>query len=141
MYYEYKEGNPPGPKQIKAIKDLAIEYQCKWIEDGMTGKTEDLLQESVSKPPIKKWWVDPEGKVYDVDNSLTHADWAKQQIAKIFGKVDTGAITTTTQGAPTLVDLKGNVVIPPGGYAAIYTSTVSAASGFFGSFDWVEIPV
>jgi hypothetical protein len=62
-------------------------------------------------------------------------------LAKVLGKVDTGAISTMTQVAPALVDLKGSIVLPPGAYAAFYTSTVANTAGFFGSFDWFEIPV
>lgn len=62
-------------------------------------------------------------------------------LAKIFGKVDSGIITTVSQIAPTYTDLKGQVILPPGAYAFIWTSTVSAAVGFCGSFDWMEIPI
>jgi hypothetical protein len=52
LYYEYKIGNPPEQKKIKALKDLAIEYDCEVIEDGMTGKLDDLLQEIKSNQPV-----------------------------------------------------------------------------------------
>ena len=38
-------------------------------------------------------------------------------------------------------DLAGAIIIPPGGYAAIGTSIASPASGFQGSFEWLELPV
>jgi hypothetical protein len=54
----------------------------------------------------------------------------------------TGAITTApTSGGPMLFDLEGSVILPPGAYAAIYTSTASGASGFAGSIAWSEVPV
>lgn len=53
----------------------------------------------------------------------------------------TGAITTTTQGGMTYYDLNGAIILPPGAYAAIYTSTVSGTSGFFGSMLWEEVPL
>lgn len=39
------------------------------------------------------------------------------------------------------VDLQGGIIIPPGGYAAIGTSIAGPASGFQGSFEWLELPV
>lgn len=53
----------------------------------------------------------------------------------------TGAITTTTTGGPSLFDLDGSIVIPPGGYAAIYTSTASGAASMSASLAWEEVPV
>lgn len=53
----------------------------------------------------------------------------------------TGAITTIPHIAPTITDLEGSVILPPGAYAIIATSTVSGTSGFWGSFCWEEIPV
>jgi hypothetical protein len=52
VFYQYKKENPPEPRKVKAIKDLAIEYQCKSVEDSETGKIEDLLQEIKLHPPI-----------------------------------------------------------------------------------------
>lgn len=59
----------------------------------------------------------------------------------IFGSGLTGAVTTVPQVSPTIVDLEGSVILPPGAYACIVTSTVSAASSFWGSFCWAEVPV
>jgi hypothetical protein len=59
----------------------------------------------------------------------------------VVGSVLTGAITTQSQQAPTLLDLEGSLILPPGAFAAFYTSTASGASAFFGSFQWVEVPL
>jgi hypothetical protein len=59
----------------------------------------------------------------------------------ILGTVLTGAITTQSQQAPTIIDLEGSLILPPGAFVAFYTSTASGASGFFGSFQWVEVPL
>lgn len=40
-----------------------------------------------------------------------------------------------------IVDLEGSLVLAPGAYAHIYTSTASGASGFSGFFSWEEIPI
>jgi len=52
----------------------------------------------------------------------------------------TGAITTTPyiQG---YLDLEGSIILPPGAYAGIFTSTAGGASGFFGSIGWEEVPL
>lgn len=59
----------------------------------------------------------------------------------IFGTVLTGAINTQSQQAPTVIDLEGSLILPPGAFVAFYTSTASGASGFLGSFQWVEVPL
>ena len=64
---------------------------------------------------------------------------AAATVDTIFATGLTGAITTTP-GLQGLVDFEGGKILPPGAFAFIYTSTVSGA-GFFGSFDWEEVPV
>lgn len=59
----------------------------------------------------------------------------------VLGTVLTGAITTQSQQAPTLIDLEGSLILPPGAFCAFYTSTAANTSGFFGSFQWVEVPL
>ena len=59
----------------------------------------------------------------------------------IIGSSTTGAITTSPVGAGNIIDLEGSLILPPGAFAAIYTSAASAASSFFGSFQWVEVPL
>ena len=62
------------------------------------------------------------------------------QLHTVFGSGLTGAATVqTTQWA--LYDMEGSLIIPPGGYAAIYTSTVCGAAGMAASFMWEENPV
>jgi hypothetical protein len=39
------------------------------------------------------------------------------------------------------LDLEGSIVIPPGGYAAIFTSTASGAAGMMASLAWEEVVV
>lgn len=59
----------------------------------------------------------------------------------IFGAGLTGAITTTPFGLGGLTDLQGTIILPPGAYAAIYTSTASGAAAGAFSFTWEEIPI
>lgn len=62
-------------------------------------------------------------------------------LQKVMGVVGTGAITVYG-GIPAIEeDFDGSIILPPGAYAAIYTSAASAASGFFGSLKWEEVPV
>ena len=60
------------------------------------------------------------------------------QLHTVFGSGLTGAATVqTTQWA--MYDMEGSLEIPPGGYAAIYTSTVCGAAGMCASFMWEEV--
>ena len=51
----------------------------------------------------------------------------------------TGAITTAVETPGDIVDLEGSIILPPGGYAAFFTSSASGASGFQGSLSWTEV--
>ena len=42
---------------------------------------------------------------------------------------------------PKVIDLEGSLILPPGAFCAFYTSTATGASGFFGSFQWIEVPI
>ena len=52
----------------------------------------------------------------------------------------TGAITTTVIGG-NQYDLQDNIIIPPGGYVATYTSVASVATSMVFGFVWEEVPV
>ena len=58
----------------------------------------------------------------------------------IFGEGLTGAITTVPESM-NIVDLEGSVILAPGAYAAIYTSTISGAASLAASFEWIEAPL
>jgi hypothetical protein len=59
----------------------------------------------------------------------------------ILGMGLTGAITTVPQVLTSIVDLEGSIILPPGAYAAFYTSTVSGAAAGHFSFTWEEVPL
>lgn len=61
-------------------------------------------------------------------------------ISHILGVIDTGAVTTVVHQT-NFVDLEGSIVMPPGSYICLYTSTASAATSLFASFQWEEVPV
>lgn len=54
----------------------------------------------------------------------------------------TGSVATTGYGlsAGISFDMQGSLIIPPGFYAASYTSTVTSSALLFG-FQWEEVPV
>ncbi len=58
----------------------------------------------------------------------------------VFGQV--GSLATTGYGlTPGLVvDLQGSLIIPPGNFAASFTSIVTTSSLLFG-FEWEEVPI
>lgn len=58
----------------------------------------------------------------------------------ILGVIGTNAITAINEST-NIIDLEGSIVMPPGSYICIVTSTASAATSFWGSFQWEEIPV
>ena len=58
----------------------------------------------------------------------------------VLGSGLTGAITTTPY-IPYTMDLEGSVILPPGAFAGIFTTTAGGASGFFGSIGWEEVPL
>lgn len=49
--------------------------------------------------------------------------------------------TTLSSNSPTFVDLEGSIILPPGGYAGIFSTVASGTSGFFGSISWEEVPL
>jgi hypothetical protein len=57
----------------------------------------------------------------------------------VLGVIGTSAATGAMQSG--FVDLEGAIILPPGSYVCIVTSTASAATSFFGSFQWEEVPV
>jgi len=59
----------------------------------------------------------------------------------LFATGTTAAITTAPNGVGNIVDLEGSLILPPGAFAAFYTSTASGASAFQGSFQWIEVPL
>lgn len=61
-------------------------------------------------------------------------------LVKVLGQVAITGATAQAAVPPTIqsvFDLNGSIVLPPGGYVALYTSTVVAV---IASFSWSEIP-
>jgi len=62
-------------------------------------------------------------------------------VSHVFGAVGTAAITAPATLPPCFYDIEGSIILPPGAYAAIFTSAASGALGFLGSFAWEEVAV
>jgi hypothetical protein len=60
--------------------------------------------------------------------------------AQILGVIGTNPVTAFAE-TMNVVDMEGSIVMPPGSYVCIVTSTASAATSFWGSFMWEEVPV
>jgi len=94
MYYRntsWKEPLPePTQRQMKALKDLATEHDCKFLEDCETGKTiTDFLQESIltEQVGLKFWWLGPHMNLHPVSFEQ-HRYWAEEYLKKIGRKVN-----------------------------------------------------
>ena len=58
----------------------------------------------------------------------------------LLGSLTTSAITTQIGGG-NVIDMEGSLVIPPGGYAAFYTSAASVASSLAFGMQWEEVSI
>ena len=74
-----------------------------------------------------------------VDTSCTFP--SASVITHVLGVGSTGALTTELAYGPTIFDLEGSLILPPGAWTAFYTSAVSGAAAAWFSFQWEEIPV
>lgn len=61
-------------------------------------------------------------------------------LQQMLGSIGTGA-TTVQQLQLTVLDLESVIILPPGTFAAIYTSAASAAASILASFAWQELPI
>lgn len=59
----------------------------------------------------------------------------------VIGAGLTGAITTAPYSGPAIVEVDGSIILPPGAYALITTSTASGAAGGNFSFQWEEVTI
>jgi hypothetical protein len=74
-----------------------------------------------------------QGVVYSASTTIPTAPNFVTTLGSVF--------TTISSNGPTVIDMEGAIVLPPGGYALITSTVASGASGFFGSFMWEEVPV
>jgi hypothetical protein len=62
-------------------------------------------------------------------------------LERVFSSLGTLAVTSYNPNGPHVYCVDGSIVLPPGTFAASYMSTASGASGFWGSFTWMEVPI
>ena len=62
-------------------------------------------------------------------------------VDQVLGAIDTGAITTAPTAPGGIFDLEGSIVLPPGGFACLWTSAVLLASAHIMSWQWEEVPI
>jgi hypothetical protein len=59
----------------------------------------------------------------------------------VLGTVGQGAISTSQVGAGDAYNVDGGIILPPGGYAIIWTHAIMLASSLIASYSWEEVPV
>lgn len=95
MYFRNAQWNEKCPitqRQLKALKDIAIERGCKYLNDDSTGKTYTDLNESIdllteNVVGLKFWWLDPNLKLHPVAFEH-HRYWAADYLHKLGQKVN-----------------------------------------------------
>ena len=63
---------------------------------------------------------------------------ATPTLQKVIDLATAATITTAPKGCAGVVDIEGGIIVAPGSFLCIYTSTASGAAGLFGSIDWYE---
>jgi hypothetical protein len=66
---------------------------------------------------------------------------AAPTLQAVLGTLDTGALTVAVGSGLTLGDLESSIILPPGGFACIYTTSAAAAGSILASFGWQEQPL
>lgn len=134
--------NPPGSGMNLVLDKVGWAALVAWaaasavgIMTGYHASTE--VTHTTALAPKSRFVGQPVG-VGKLDSAATLP--AAPTLAMLLGAGLTGAITTLPQVGPNVVDLHGSIILPPGAFAALYTSTASGASGFLGSFSWTEVP-
>jgi hypothetical protein len=97
-----------------------------WLAAGITAHTTPLT---------------PFNEKFDLAAGLAKADAAATLVGTpTLVEVLMGGFTAATLPSvgPALIDVAGGIIVPPGGYCGIYTSTVAS---IFGSFTWEEVPL
>lgn len=102
----------------------------------MTGFSTTDVTHTAAVTPRGQFFTGGGAGVGKLDSSATLP--AAPTLNTIFGAGLTGAITVQTCEF-SLFDLEGSIVLPPGAYAAIYTSTAAGTASMAASFSWEEV--
>lgn len=95
MYFrnaQWNEKRPITQRQLKALKDIAVERECKYLNDDSTNKTYTDLDEAVNLLKenvvgLKFWWLDPNLKLHPVAFEH-HRYWASDYLQRLGQKVN-----------------------------------------------------
>lgn len=60
---------------------------------------------------------------------------------KIFASCGTANVNTYSLSSNGIIDMDGDLILPPGGFCAFYTSVASGASAMYLDIMWEEVPV
>lgn len=138
--------NPVGSSVNLAINKISMSFSVVMpttgtiigLMTGFSGATN--VTHTAAVTPRSQFFNTAGGGVGLLDSSATLP--VAPTVNTILGAAITGtAVAVTTIQAPAVIDLEGSIVLPPGAYAAFYTSTAGPTSGGNFSFQWEEIPV
>jgi len=107
------------------------------LEAGYNGATD--VTHSVPSTTLRNCYLGGAAPVAKVDTGATLP--TAPTLIESFGSVLTEAITGSTVQPAYNFDLGGYLILPPGGYCAIYTTIASGAASMVASFIWEEIAV
>lgn len=107
------------------------------LEAGYLGTTD--VTHSVPSTTLRNCYLGGTAPVANVDTGATLP--IAPTLIESFGSVLTEAITGGTVQPAYVFDLGGYLILPPGGFCAIYTTIASGAASMVASLVWEEIPV
>lgn len=132
--------NPNGSGVNLVINKVGVSFIVAFAAGAhiglMTGFSSTDVTHTTPVTPRSQLFIGSGSGVGKLDSAATLP--TTPTVNMILGSGLTGAITTIPQ-AYSNFDVDGSIVLPPGAFCAIYTSTASgAASGAF-SFTWQEV--
>ena len=107
------------------------------LEAGYNGTTD--VTHSVPSTTLRNCYLGGAAPVANVDTGATLP--TAPTVIESFGSVLTEAITANQVQPAYTFDLGGYLILPPGGYCAIYTTIASGAASMVASFIWEEATV
>lgn len=133
--------NPPGSgvnlSLLKVGYSFIVVFAAGAVIGLMVGWNATEVTHTTPVTPRNKLLANPAAGAGKLDSAATLP--IAPTLDTILASGDTGAITTAPFIPGGLVDIDGLTEIPPGGFAAIFTSTASGAAGGAFSMAWEEI--
>lgn len=136
--------NPVGSNTIISVRKVGFSFAVAFAAAAtvglMTGYNSSTnVTHSVAGTPRSNYFGIGAAGVGLVDTSAVMP--TAPVVTHVLGTGLTGAITTSPLIPSTFFDISGSLLLLPGGYTAIYTSTASGAASMIASFEWEEIPL